>query len=94
MTLRSGRNASFLEDALTTAVDAHDLAHEATALERLAAGLWDLGAHRRAVNALGALANLVGLDVATGRCPAAMVAELSAWVGAIAEGRGLGYRPH
>lgn len=85
---------AFLEDALKTAVDAHDLAHQATALERLAAGQWDLGAHRRAAIALGGLANLVGLDAATSRCPTAMAAQLSAWAGAIAEGRGLGYRAH
>ncbi len=83
---------AFLENALETAVDAHDLVHQATALERLASVQWDLGAHRRAAIALGALANVVGLEAATHRCPAAMAAELSAWTGAIAEGRGLGYR--
>lgn len=83
---------AFLENALETAVDAHDLVHQATALERLASVQWDMGARRRAAIALGALANLVGLDAATRKCPVAMAGELSAWTGAITEGRGLGYR--
>jgi hypothetical protein len=76
-----------LEQALEAARRAHDLAHQATALDRLVAAHWESGAHRAAVVAMGELVNLVGLEEASRRSPAGLVADLDGWSTALVEGR-------
>jgi hypothetical protein len=89
----SGEQIPLLEHALATATDARDDGRRATALERLIAAHWELGAHRDAASALGALVNLIGIDAATNRCPFEMRNQLDRWHTAMAEGRARGYRP-
>jgi hypothetical protein len=83
-----------LQQALDVARRAHDIANQATALERLVAAQWESGAHREAALALGALANLVGYEPAVRRCPQAMVGQLDQWDIAIAEGQAGAPQPH
>ncbi|MGZ4594999.1 MAG: LuxR C-terminal-related transcriptional regulator [Actinomycetes bacterium] len=83
----AAQQVPLLRQALDVARTAHDVDHQATALERLIRALWDSGARSDAGTALGELVNLVGYEAATSRCPDPMVAELDRWDTAIAEGR-------
>ncbi len=83
-----------LEQALDVARRAHDLDHQARALELLIRAHWEAGARDRAAATLGALMVVVGDEPAIGRCPEAMVAELDRWAASIAEGQARGRQAH
>lgn len=80
----------FLRQAIDVAEQAHDVANQIKAGERLIRAEWASGAHRAAFVEFGALTTLIGEDEARSRCPEEMRGQLARWDTTITEGRARG----